>query len=133
MVASNRYNIFFLHNQQRNNRSCAVADNDLKIHIIDTMPFNISGTVKKYSPDMISFGWLNESLMSQVLFRLIFKTGLKNASREVEKAQKEGAKVMAGIANTAEETIELKTIFQSLDEIKTDNPEMALSAGKWLC
>mgnify|MGYP001559452385 FL=1 len=106
-------------------------DNRVKIHIIDTLPLNMAGTVKKYRTDMISFGWLNDSLASRVLFRLIFKSGLKNASREVKKAQNEGAKVMAGIANTAEEVRELLTLFPTIDAIITDNPAMALSMRDW--
>ena len=106
-------------------------DNRIKIHIIDTVPLNMAKTVRKYGADMISFGWLNDSLASQVLFRLIFKTGLRSASREIEKAQKAGAKVMAGIANTAEEIRDLLNLCPSLDAIMTDNPEMALSMRDW--
>ncbi len=102
-------------------------DSQLKIHIIDTLPLNLAGTVRKYKADMVSFGWLNDSLASQVLFSFIFKTGLRNPSLEVEKAQNAGAKVMAGIANTAEEIRGLLTLCPSLDAIMTDNPEMALS------
>lgn len=108
-------------------------DNRLKIHIIDTMPFDMARTVRRYGADMISFGWLNDSLASQALFGVIFKTGLKNASLEVERAQNEGAKVMAGIANTAEEIIYLTTLCPSLDAIMTDNPEIAISVRNWLC
>ncbi len=106
-------------------------DNRVKTHIIDTLPLNMTGTVKKHRPDMISFGWLNDSLASQVLFNLIFKSGLKDASREVAKAQREGVKVMAGIANTPEQINELLTLFPSIDAIMTDNLEMALSMRDW--
>ncbi len=102
-------------------------DGRLKIHIIDTLPLDMSGTVRKHRADMISFGWLNDSLASQALFGLIFKTGLRNASLEVEKVQNAGAKVMAGIVNTAEEIKGLITLCPSLDAIMTDNPAMALS------
>lgn len=101
-------------------------DSSLRIHIIETVPFNMAGTVRKYKTDMISFGWLNDSLASQALFGFIFKTGFRNASLEVEKAQNEGAKVMMGIANTVEETKGLLTLCPSIDAIMTDNPEMAL-------
>lgn len=102
-------------------------NNQVKIHIIDTLPLNMAGTVKKYKADMVSFGWLNDSLASQAMFGLIFKSGLKNASREVEKAQNEGAKVMAGIANTMKEISGLLTLFPSINAIMTDNSEMAIS------
>lgn len=102
-------------------------DNQIKIHVIDTLPLNIARTVKKFRADMVSFGWLNDSLASQVMFSLIFKSGLKDASKEVKKAQNEGAKVMAGIANTAEEIRGLLTLCPSLDAIMTDNIDLALS------
>lgn len=101
-------------------------DNSLKIHIIETLPFDMAETVRKYNTNMISFGWLNDSLASQIVFGLIFKTGFRNASWEVQNAQNEGAKVMAGIANTANEIKDLITLCPSLDAIMTDNPEMAL-------
>lgn len=103
-------------------------DNSLKIHIIETLPFDMAETVRKYRVDMLSFGWLNDSLASQVLFGLIFKTGFRNASREVQNAQNEGSKVMAGIANTVDEIKDLINLCPSLDAIMTDNPEIALSA-----
>lgn len=106
-------------------------DNRLKIHIIDTLPLNMAGTVRKFKADMISFGWLSNSLASQAMFSLIFKSGLKDASKEVKKAQNSGAKVMAGIANTVEEIRGLLTLCPSLDAIMTDNIEMALSVRDW--
>lgn len=102
-------------------------DNALKIHIIDTMPLNMAEVVKKYNADMISFGWLNDSLASQMVFNLIFKTGLRNASREVKKIQKERVKAMIGIANTVDEIRGLLNLCPSIDAILTDNPETALS------
>lgn len=104
-------------------------DGQVKIHVIDTMPLNMAGTVKRHKADMISFGWLNDSVASQVLFGLIFKSGLKKAGLEVAKAQKEGARVMAGIANTPKEISELLVLFPSIDAVMTDNPEIALSVG----
>lgn len=107
-------------------------DDRLKIHIIDTMPLNMAGTVKKYNADMVSFGWLDDSLASQILFGLFFKTGLRSASREVKKSQKEGAKVMVSIANTVEDIKFLTILCPSIDAILTDNPEMALFVRDYL-
>lgn len=102
-------------------------DSNLKTHIIDILPLNMTETVKKYGADMVSFGWLDESLVSRIMFDLIFKTGLRNASHEIQKAQNEGAKTMAGIANTIKDIKYLMAICPSVDAIMTDNPEMALS------
>lgn len=102
-------------------------DNRVKTHIIDTFPFNLANTARSYKADMVSFGWLNDSFASRILFGLLFKTGLRNMSEEVKRAQREGSRVMMGTPNTQEEIAGLVSICPTVDAILTDNPEMAVA------
>ena len=103
----------------------------LKSHIIETLPFDMAGTARYWRADMISFGWLNDSIASMMLFDLLFKKKLMNMDREVRKAQNTGARVMAGIANTEEDIRGLLLLAPTLDAIITDNPEMALAIRRF--
>ena len=59
----------------------------------------MGATVTKFGANMISFGWFNESLLSRVLFNMIFKTGFRDIRKEVEKAKHPGVRVLGGIVD----------------------------------
>lgn len=92
----------------------------IKTHMIAVWPFNIVKLAKKYSPDAISIGWLQDSVISKMLFRLTAPSE-DNLIRQVMEVQKMGIKVWAGIFN---EEIDLIYFIKSgVDGIFTDNPK----------
>ncbi len=95
----------------------------IKTHLIVMWPVNLPKIVAKYRPDIISIGWLQESLLSRLLFATLGgrKASLKKQIREVNR---QGVKVLAGIFNDLE-TIE-KFVDLGVDGIVTDCPELMM-------
>lgn len=97
---------------------------DIRTHLIATLPFNLTGIVKKYNPDAISFGWLPNHKVSQIFFKMLVKpfADLENQIKEVKKmgiAKKMEVKVWAGIFNTTEDMEYFAHL--GVDGIMTDN------------
>ncbi len=103
-------------------------DPKIKTHLIDIFPTNLAKTGKKLGADIISFGWFNDSLLSQLLFLVIFKTGLKNIKEEVAKAQNQGLLVFGGVTDTV---LDVEYFIKvGVDGIVSNNPLKALETVK---
>lgn len=97
----------------------------VKTHVIATIPWDLAKTVKEAGADMISYGWVNDSWLSQATFALF----AKRMANKVAEAQALGAKVIAGIPNNDDRIMELLhysvSVHGRLDGIVTDNPKLA--------
>lgn len=106
---------------------------ETNIHVIETIAANfiIKRAVKKYRPEIISFGWLPDSSASRILFSFLIKTKLLNL-RKLQPLRKSGVKLLGGIVNTEKELryfigiSEYAPVEPLVDMILTDEPEMAL-------
>lgn len=105
-----------------------ISRGKIKTHIIDVWPTSMIGTINQFQPDMISFGWLNDSLLSRVLFNLMFETKIIDPfielPAEVEKIKAMGTTILGGIANTPTDINYL--LNAGVDGIVTDNPALAV-------
>ncbi len=98
-------------------------DPQIGIHVIDILPFNILKTAKEFRADIISFGWLNDSFISRVVFELIF---YKKILRQLVK-RKSSLKIFGGITQTLKQMQHLLDCTDNLiDGIITDDPEATL-------
>lgn len=109
----------------------------IQIHIIEIVPTNrtILRGIRKYSPLIVSFGWLPNSPTSRLLFYFLTKTRLLDL-RQLQSLRGKGVRLMGGIVNTEEE-LRYFVDFQEyappkplVDIILTDEPEMALKFRK---
>ena len=112
------------------NQSARGRHGRIKTHVIDIWPVNMAKTAEQFEPDIISFGWLNDSLLSRLAFHFMFKTKVIDPfidlSDEIHKAKSVifGLKVFGGIANTPETINYL--LDAGVDGIVTDNPALAV-------
>lgn len=95
-------------------------DPTIKTHIIVVWPFNIVKLAKKYRPDAISIGWLQNSFISKVIFKLTAPNEEKLRDQIME-VQKMGIKVWAGIFNKEDDLVHF--IKSGVDGIFTDDPK----------
>lgn len=70
----------------------------IKIHLIASLPFSLPAIARKYSPDIISFGWLPESKFSTWFFKT-FLVKVVNLKRQIIQVQNMGIKIIGGIVN----------------------------------
>ena len=70
----------------------------IKTHLIVTFPFSLPALARKYSPDIISFGWLPKSKLSIWLFKKFFMK-IVNLKRQIIQVQDMGIEVIGGIVN----------------------------------
>lgn len=99
----------------------------IKIHIIAMFPFSLPALARKYQPDIISVGWLPDSRLSILLFR-IFLMKILNLERQIEQVQKMGIKIIGGIADDKENFTYLTSL--GVDGIMTDNSIAAMEFTK---
>ena len=73
----------------------------IKTHIMAVFPANLPGLVHKYSPDAISFGWLNDPPWLALVSKNVFKAtaSLVNLPSQVSYLKDRGIKVWGGIVN----------------------------------
>lgn len=99
-------------------------DPQIQIHVIDIFPFNILKTEQSFQADIVSFGWLNDSFVSRVVFELVF---YKKILRQIIK-RKTNLKVFGGITQTLKQVQHLLECTDGLiDGIITDDPEATLN------
>lgn len=102
-------------------------NNKIKTHLIANWPSNLPKIAEQYSPDMISFGWLQEPravrLISGSIFTILVKT--RNFREDIKKVKAMGIKVIGGIVNDARSMDYL--IDLGVDGIMTDNPTLAMT------
>ncbi|MDO8496107.1 MAG: glycerophosphodiester phosphodiesterase [bacterium] len=96
-----------------------MIDPKIKTHMIVVWPFNIVKLAKKYKPDAISIGWLQDSYMSQLLFKSMAPHD--KLAEQIVKVQEMGIKVWAGIFNGEDDLVYF--IKLGVDGIFTDNPK----------
>ncbi len=93
-------------------------DPKIKTHMIVVWPFNIVKLAKKYRPDAISIGWLQDSYMSQLLFKSIAPHD--KLAEQIVKVQEMGIKVWAGVFNGEDDLVYF--IKLGVNGIFTDRP-----------
>lgn len=100
---------------------------EIKTNIMATFPFNLEATVEKYGADMISFGWVEDSLTTKAFFKFIVKpfAGLKE---QIAQVRQRGVKVLGGVANNPDKILYLKNL--GVDGIVTDNPKLVFELTK---
>ena len=100
-----------------------VQNPKIKTHIIATFPFNLPALAPKYSPDIISLGWLPESKLSEWFFKT-FLMKLVNLRHQIKLVQDAGTKIIGGIVN--EEKDFEYFVHLNVDGIMTDNSITAM-------
>lgn len=95
---------------------------NVQTHLIAAFPFDLPGLAEKYNSDMISFGWLNNSIISKLLFNLTVRPW-KHLKKDVENLHNNGIRVMGGITDD----LNAMLYFDSLgvDAVMTENAIMA--------
>ena len=73
----------------------------IKTHLIATFPFSLPVLARKYSPDIMSIGWLPESKLSERFFK-IFLMKTVNLKRQIKQVQDMGIKIIGGMVNDRE-------------------------------
>lgn len=98
----------------------------IRTHLIAGQPWKLPELVKRFRPDMISFGWVQEPMMMRVMTKPLFKlmTMTVDMHKKVREVQAMGVRVMGGIVND----IESMGYFAKLgvDGIMTDEPLLAM-------
>lgn len=100
-------------------------DPSIRTHLIAPFPFNLPALVEKYHPDIISFGWLDDHLLTKAFFNLAVEPFV-DLKKQTSKIKELGTKVLGGIINTTEE-MKLFANF-GVDGIMTDNVLLGLEA-----
>lgn len=70
----------------------------VKTHLMSSFPFNLPNLSKEYRPDMISFGWLDDSFITKLFFHLVVRP-VANLQRNIGILHERGVKVMGGISS----------------------------------
>lgn len=100
-------------------------DPHAKTNVIATLPFNLEELAEQVKPDMISYGWINDSILS----RLVYQAARPGMRRRIAAVQERGILVVAGIANTKHKIMSTIRQAQSpkgqLSGIVTDDPKLA--------
>lgn len=99
----------------------------IKTHLIATFPFSLPMLARKYSPDIISIGWLPESKLSIWFFKT-FLMKIVDLKHQIGQVQDMGIKVIGGIVNDTE-GFEYFTNL-GVDGIMTDNSVAAMKFAK---
>ena len=95
----------------------------IRTHLIAAFPFNLTGIVRKYNPDLISFGWLLDNRTSQLFFKWLVAPFI-NLRAQISELKSMGVKVLGGIMNDAKD-LEYFTKL-GVDGIMTDNAQIAI-------
>lgn len=75
-----------------------LRDSRIKTHLIATFPFSLPMLARKYSPDIISVGWLPDSKLSLWFFKKIL-IRIVDLKRQIRQVQDTGVTVIGGIVN----------------------------------
>ncbi len=96
----------------------------IRTHLLVTFPFSLPRLIRKYHPDFVSFGWLDDWL-SRFFFRwmIIPFFGLPS---QIRQAQEMGVRVLAGIFNREEDVRYFADM--GVDAIMTENIDVAFKA-----
>jgi hypothetical protein len=111
-------------------------DPRIKVHVIDVLPFFLLRTAREFRADIISFGWLNDSALSQIVFETLF---FKKIYRQILKNNSD-LKIFGGITSGKTRYDDIFRVFNLLrcrddvrhlyhctqgllDGIITDDPE----------
>ena len=99
---------------------------DIKTHVIVSWPWNLSKIYKKYNPNAMSIGWLQEPPLIGVLSRSVFKTlSLSvNLREQIAEIKTKGVKVLAGVFNRPEDMLHFAGM--GVDGIMTDEPKILI-------
>lgn len=90
----------------------------IKTHLISAFPFNLPLVAEKYRPDMISFGWLDDSIISKLFFNLAIKPWV-DLERDIKILREKGIKVLGGITNDPNAMLYFSRL--GVDAIMTEN------------
>lgn len=96
----------------------------IQTHLMVSFPFNLPSLAEKYEPDMISFGWLDDSIISKLFFNLLVRPAV-NLSKDIEILHEMGIKVMAGISSNPNTMLYFERL--RVDAFMTENAIMAFS------
>ncbi len=99
----------------------------IKTHLIAALPLSLPALARKYSPNIISVGWLTESKLSEWFFKK-FLVRIINLKRQINQVQGMGIKIIGGIVN--EEKDFKYFVDLGVDGIMTDNSMAAMEFKK---
>lgn len=96
----------------------------VKTHLIATFPFSLPGLARKYRPDVISTGWL-EDWLSRWFFKWLI-IPFFDLPRQVREVQRMGVRVLAGVFNDEEDIRYFAGM--GVDAIMTEDVDIAFKA-----
>ena len=96
----------------------------IKTHLISPFPFNLPLVAEEYRPDMISFGWLDDSIVSKLFFNLAIKPWI-DLKRDIKILHEKGIKVLGGITNDPNAMLYFDRL--GVDAIMTENAIVAFA------
>lgn len=96
----------------------------IKTHLIATFPFSLPRLVRKYQPDIVSTGWLEDRL-SRFFFKWVI-IPFFDLPNQIRETQKMDVRVLAGIFNREEDIRYFAGM--SIDAVMTEHIDVAFKA-----